>query len=311
MCTALSFHGLFGRTLDLEWSLDEQVVVTPRHFPLPMRHLPGLNDHYAIIGMAHVEAGSPLYYDGMNEHGLAMAGLNFPHSAHYPPLCPGRNNVAPFELIPWVLAQCADLTQARQLLAGANVAAVDFSPQLPRTPMHWLISDRTGRCLAVEPLEGGLHLSDNPVGVLTNEPELSIQLLRLNEYMSLSPLPPENRFSSRLPLSPHSRGTGALGLPGDFSSPSRFVRAAFLAHNARPGTGEATINQFFHIMDSVAVVEGCVRVSDGDVRTIYTSCCDTQQLVYHYTTYENRAITAIPLRAADGSELVCHPLIRP
>ncbi len=310
MCTAIAFHGLFGRTLDLEWSLNEQVTVTPRHFPLPMRHLPTLDRHYAFMGMAHVEAGFPLYYDGMNEHGLAMAGLNFPHSAYYPPLHPGQVNLAPFELIPWVLAQCTNIQQARQLLSGVNIAALDFSPHLPRTPMHWLIADREGRCLAVEPLRSGLQLTDNPAGVLTNEPRLSVQLLELSKYMSLSPLPPENRLAPHLTLTPNSRGMGAVGLPGDFSSPSRFVRAVFLTQNARPGAGDTAVNQFFHIMDSVAVVEGCVRVADGDVRTVYTSCCDTGALVYRWTTYENRCISALPLHQLDGTQIICHP-IRP
>lgn len=310
MCTALSFHGLFGRTLDLEWSLNETVTLTPRSFPLPLCRLPALAHHHAILGMAHVEQGYPLYYDAVNEHGLAMAGLNFPHSAFYPAPTSRRGCVAPYELIPFVLAQCADVRQARQLLSRLDVAALDFSPQLPRTPMHWLICDRSGACLAVEPVREGLQLYDDPVGVLTNEPPLPVQLLRLNDYMALSPLPPQNRLSPHLELTPYSRGAGALGLPGDFSSSSRFVRAAFLSHNARPGTDTETLTQFFHILDSLCVVDGCVQVPEGCVRTVYTSCCDLRYPAYSYTTYENRQICRVRLSCPEGRELTSLPIGR-
>ena len=121
MCTALSFHGLFGRTLDLEWSLNEQVTITPRHFPLALRRLPGLDSHYAFIGMAHVEEGFPLYYDGINEHGLAIAGLNFPHSAKYQPQIPGKDNIAAFEVIPWLRGDCRTVSDARRKLENSNM----------------------------------------------------------------------------------------------------------------------------------------------------------------------------------------------
>ena len=307
MCTALAFHGLFGRTLDLEWSLNETVTLTPRDFPIRLCRLPAPEHHHAILGMAHVSDGYPLYYDAVNEHGLAMAGLNFPHSAFYPPARADRSCVAPYELIGFVLGQCTDTAQARDLLAGVEVAALDFSPQLKRTPMHWLICDRSGSCLAVEPTRDGLQLTDDPVGVLANEPLLPIHLLRLRDYMHLSPQQPENRMAPGLELTPYSRGAGALGLPGDFSSPSRFVRTAFLSRNAVPAEGEERLSQFFHIMDSVCVVDGSVQVPEGRVRTVYTSCCDLNEPAYCFITYKNRQITRVRLACPEGRELVCWP----
>lgn len=308
MCTALAYGRLFGRTFDLEHSYHEQVVVVPRRFPLSFHLMPPSSTHHAIIGMAHVEESTPLFYDAVNEAGLAMAALNFPFSAAYSPVKDGFDNVAPFELIPWVLGRCSTVEQARQLLECVNVTGMDFSPRLPSTPLHWFIAD-SNQALVAEPLSDGLHLYNDPVGVLTNEPPFPIQLSRLSDYLSLSAQPPENRFSTVLSLAARSRGMGAMGLPGDWSSQSRFVRAAFTAHNS---STPADVTQFFHLMSTVEVPRGCVRLEDGkEVISIYTSCCDLASGVYHYTTYENRQITTVDMHRhdSDGSDLICYPLV--
>jgi len=308
MCTALTCGPLFGRTLDLEYSYAEQVVILPRRFPLSFRCQPTLPRHYAMIGMAHVAQGQPLFYDAVNEHGLAMAALNFPRSAVYLPPKEGGVNLAPFELMSRVLGQCADALQARQLLEQVNVIKADFSPDLPSTPLHWIVADRR-HCFVAEPTADGLHLYDDPVGVLTNAPPFPMQLDRLNDCLHLSAAPLVNRFAPHLPLAPYSRGMGALGLPGDWSSPSRFVRAAFAAHNA---SAPMDVTQFFHLMACVEVPRGCVRLEDGtEVISVYTSCCDMDTGVYHYVTYGNRQICAVELsrRDLDSDRLSCYPLI--
>ena len=307
MCTALALGSLFGRTLDLEYSYQEQVVVVPRRFPLSFRMEAPLPGHHAIIGMAHPEQNYPLFYDGMNENGLAMASLNFPLSAVYHEAKNGRSNLAPFELIPWVLGQCSSVAQARRLLEKVNVAGLDFSPDLPSTPLHWLVADRE-QAITVESMADGLHIHENPVSVLTNEPPFPFQLSRLNDFRGLSAAPSANRFSS-LPLTEYSRGMGALGLPGDWSSQSRFVRCVFAAHNS---SQPADITQFFHIMSTVEVPRGSVRLESGkEVISVYTSCCDLSSGVYHYTTYENRQITAVDMHRCDldESSLCCYPLV--
>ena len=308
MCTALTCGPLFGRTLDLECSYGEQVVILPRCFPLSFRRQPLLPRHHAIIGMAHVAQGQPLFYDAVNEHGLAMAALNFPRSAVYLPPKEGAVNLASFELMSLVLGRCADAAQARHLLEQVNVVNADFSPDLPSTPLHWMVADREG-CFVAEPTAQGLRLYDDPVGVLTNEPPLPMQLNRLNDYLHLSSAPPANRFAPHLPLAPYSRGMGALGLPGDWSSPSRFVRAAFAAHNS---AGPMNAAQFFHLMACVEVPRGCVRLEGGkEVISVYTSCCDLTRGVYHYVTYENRQICAVDLHRYDleGDSISCCPLV--
>ena len=200
MCTAATYKTkcfYFGRNLDYERGFGEQVVITPRLFPLPMRHLPDLTRHYAMIGMASVQDGYPLYYDAVNEKGLCMAGLNFVRSAVYGPCAPGKANVAQFELIPWLLGRCATAAEARDLLAESRITDDAFLPGLPPARLHWLLADRE-QCFAVEQTAEGLRVYEDPAGVLTNEPPFPMQLFRLNDYAQLSPQPPENRFSPAL-----------------------------------------------------------------------------------------------------------------
>lgn len=316
MCTAVTYrtkNHYFGRNLDLEYSYHETVTITPRAFPLPFRRMPALSRHYAMIGMACVAEGYPLYYDAVNEAGLGMAALNFPENAQYRPPAEELDNITPFELIPWLLGQCASCAQARRLLTRLSLLALPFSQTLPLSPLHWMIADRDG-ALTVECTRAGLTVFDNPVGVLTNNPAFDDHLRSLSNYMALSPDPPVNRFSSQLSLKPYSRGMGAMGLPGDLSSPSRFVRAAFTRLNSVSGDSEAeSVSQFFHILGSVEQQRGCVRLGEGNYEiTVYSSCCNTDLGIYYYTTYDNRQITGVDMHRADleGSTLISCPLIQ-
>ena len=287
MCTAVAYKTkdfYFGRTLDYEFSYGEQIAVTPRNFPLPFRHKGTLDRHYAIIGMAHIAQNYPLYYDAVNEKGLAMAGLNFVGFAKYNPYTQGKDNIANFEFIPWILAQCATVFQAKALLAKINLTDDAFSHQLPPAQLHWIIADRD-EAIAVESVAEGLRIYPNPVGVLTNNPPFPYQLMNLNNYINLTSKPAENRFSTTLCLEKTSRGMGAIGLPGDWSSSSRFVRAAFVKENA---ANEKSVEHFFAIMSQVRVPKGCMILEDGEYEyTRYTSCMDFENGVYYYKGYDD------------------------
>lgn len=315
MCTAISFLShdhYFGRNLDLEYGYREQVTIVPRNFPLPFRTQPTLERHYAIIGMAHVAEGYPLYYDAINETGLGMAGLNFPGFAHYNRPCEGTDNISSFEFIPWILGRCATLKEARDLLANINLADIPFSDQFPLAPLHWIIADSSG-AITVESTQEGLSVYENPVGILTNNPPFPYHMTNLAQYMALSPGVPENRFAPGVELYPFSRGMGAIGLPGDLSSPSRFVRAAFTKENSCCGsTEEEQVRQFFHILGAVSMVRGSLRLEGEKLElTRYTCCCNTRRGIYYYTTYENSRITAVDLHKEDldGSCLIAYPLL--
>jgi choloylglycine hydrolase len=315
MCTAVSFHGkdhYFGRNLDLEYSYREEVVVTPRNYPVRFRRMCEMAHHFALIGMAMIADGFPLYYEATNECGLSMAGLNFPGNAYYPPENADKVNVAPFELIPWLLGQCSTVEEVRALLRRVNPVRIDFSAALPLSPLHWMISDRE-ESIVVEPMQDGLRIYDNPVDVMTNNPPFDYHLYHLQNYMHLTIGDPDGHFVPDRMARPYSRGMGAIGLPGDLSSASRFVRAVFTARNAVPGETETeSVSQFFHILESVSQTLGCVQVGEKLEQTVYSCCCNTDRGIYYYTTYFNRQITAIDLHRTDlnGSLLRAYPLVK-
>ena len=314
MCTAVSYKTkdhYFGRNLDYEFSYNETVTVTPRGYPFAFRAAPPLKTHYALIGMAFVQNGYPLYYDATNEKGLSMAGLNFPGNAAYLPKAANKDNITPFEFIPWILGQCATVKEAREKLARLNLLNEDFTAELKLSPLHWLLSDKE-ESVVVEPLKDGLKVYDNPVGVLTNNPTFDFHLLNLSNYMGLTRDEPTSRFAEQFTLTPYSRGMGAIGLPGDLSSASRFVKAAFTKLNSLAGPSESeSLAQFFHILGSVAQQKGCCKVAHGYEYTIYSSCCNTDTGVYYYTTYENSQITGVDMHKEnlDGTALVSYPLV--
>ena len=314
MCTSISFltkEHYFGRTLDNDFSFGEKVTITPRNYSFTFLNGRKLSSHYAIIGMAYVCENYPLYYDAMNEKGLCMAGLNFVGNAAYRELSRNKDNVAVFEFIPWILSQCATVAEARERIGRINLTGDAFSAQLPPASLHWIIADRE-EAITVESTKAGIHIYDNPVGALTNNPPFDQQMFRLNDYMHLSRKDPQNRFPKELGLSCYSRGMGALGLPGDLSSQSRFVRVAFVKLNSVSGDSEAeSVSQFFHIMDTVKQVRGCCDLCEGRYEiTQYTSCCNADKGIYYYTTYQNRGISAVDMHSEnlDSEALICYPL---
>lgn len=302
MCTSISFktkNHYFGRTLDLELSYNESVVITAREFPLIFRHHKAIDKHFAIIGMATVSNGLPLYYDATNEVGLSMAGLNFPNKAVYHCYDDEKNNICPFELIPWILSTCETVSEVRKLLENVNIINEDFSHQYKNTPLHWIVSDKT-ESITLECVQEGIKIYYNPIGILTNCPDFPTQMFNLNNYMSLSADEPTTSFSNSLEFSKYSRGMGALGLPGDNSSMSRFVRVAFTKLNSVCGENEEdSITQFFNILSTVNQVQGTVRVNGKYVKTVYTSCCNTDKVIYYYKTYNNSQINAVNIHNED------------
>lgn len=315
MCTAATYKTkdfYFGRTLDYEFSYGDEVVVTPRNYPFSFRDAGEMQSHYAIIGMAFVTQNTPLYYDAMNEKGLCMAGLNFVGNAVYRKPESGKDNVAQFEFIAWILGQCADVKAARAKLQNLNLTDTPFSAELPVAQLHWILADRN-EAITVESVKDGLKIYENPVGVLTNNPPFPEQMFRLNDYMHLSPKSPENHFAESLPLYTYSRGMGAMGLPGDLSSQSRFVRVAFTKMHAVSGDSESeSVSQFFHILGSVDQQRGCCDVGEGKYEiTIYTSCCNADKGIYYYNTYENHQISGVDMHKEnlDGTALVRYPLV--
>lgn len=309
MCTAISHLGkshYFGRNLDLEYTFTEQVVVTPRNYPFHFRSGAVMHHHFAMIGMATVSDNYPLYYEATNECGLSIAALNFPGNAVYLPKAANRDNIAPFELIPWILCQCKNVVEARNLLKSVNIWHLPFSRAYPLSPLHWMVSDKDSS-IVVEPIADGLHVYENPLGVLTNNPPFPYHLQHISNYMHLQPSEPTIHFAAKT-AKYYSNGMGAIGLPGDFSSASRFIRAAFIKENSI--SKEDDIAQFFHILGSVAMPRGSVKIKGKDEITQYSCCCDTHKGIYYYASYSNRRIQAVHMRNCPllCNQLFCYPL---
>ncbi|MBE6500920.1 MAG: choloylglycine hydrolase family protein [Methanobrevibacter thaueri] len=314
MCTASNYitdDHYFGRNFDYEISYNERVTITPRNFEFEFRKIDSIKNHYAIIGIAAGIDGYPLYYDACNEKGLAIAGLNFAGNAVYREFEEDMVNITPFELIPYLLGTCSSVAEARDALGKINLVNINFADELPLSPLHWMISDEI-EAIVVEPLADGLKVYDNPVGVLTNNPPFDKQLFYLNNYRGLSNKNPENTFG--VDLEEYSRGMGAIGLPGDLSSASRFAKVAFTRANSYSDSDEASsVGQFFHILGSVEQQNGCTFIDDPDLYeyTIYTSCYNTNKAILYYRTYHNSQITAVDLNSEDldSSELINYLLI--
>ena len=316
MCTAVTYKTndfYFGRTLDYEYSYMEEVTITPRNYQFKFNEKEAINTHYAIIGMAYVAEDYPLYYEAINEKGLGISGLNFVGNAHYNEPIEGKDNIAQFEFIPWILSQCETVKEAKKLIEKINITKTPFNKQLPLAQLHWIIADQN-ESITVESVQEGIKIYKNPVGVLTNNPTFDKQLFALNNYINLSNKTPENKFAENLELNRYSRGMGAIGLPGDLSSQSRFVRASFVKMNSVSAEGEnESVSQFFHILNSVDQQRGCCQLEDGKYEiTIYTSCCNASKGIYYYTTYDNHQITAVDMHKEDlnMNKLIRYPLIK-
>lgn len=316
MCTAVTLmtkDHYFGRTFDWEVSYGEKIAVTPRNVPLYFRQKPTLQHHLALLGIAVVTENTALYYDAINETGLGMAGLNFPEHADYKEMAEGKDNITPFELIPWILGQCKTMAEARRLLERINLVNISFSKQYPLSPLHWILTD--GReTLTIESVREGLKIYENPVGVLTNNPPFPMQLFYLSHFMQLTREEPRNSFAEGLSLRPYSRGMGAMGLPGDLSSASRFVRTAFVKGNSMCGTSEGeSVSQFFHVLGAAEQQRGCVQLGQDIYEvSIYTSCCNLDRGKYYYKTYDNSTVYCVDMHREnlEGRELIVYELQR-
>ena len=316
MCTASNYitkKHYFGRNFDYEISYNEKVTITPRNYKFDFKLIDSIESHYAIIGIAAGVDDYPLYYDACNEKGLSIAGLNFAGNAKYLDEKKGMINITPFEFIPYLLSNFSSVNEVKEALKNINLVNINFSEEFPLSPLHWMISDKNN-AIVVEPMDDGLKVYDNHVGVLTNNPTFDKQLFTLNDYRRLSNKNPDNTFSDSIDLDEYSRGMGAIGLPGDLSSSSRFAKAAFTRANSYSGDNEEeSVSQFFHILASVEQQKGCTFISDPDLYeyTIYASCYNTEDGILYYKSYNNSQITAVKLmnENLDSSELIDYKLV--
>lgn len=316
MCTSIIFSPrdhYFGRNLDLEVTFGQQVVITPRDYVFKFRDMPEIDHHYAMVGIALNADSYPLYFDAANEKGLGMVGLNYPDNAIYYDVKEGKDNIASFEFIPWILGQAATVAEAKKLLSTINITKKNFSDKMQASPLHWIIADKTGVSIVVETDADGMHVYDNPVGCLTNNPQFPKQLSNLNNYQDVSPAMPKNNFSSKIKMDGYSRGLGSRNLPGGMDAESRFVRVAFNKFNAPVAdTEEENIDTYFHILHSVEQQKGLDQVGpDAFEYTIYSDGTNLDKGIFYYTTYTDKQIKVVDMNKEnlDSKDLITFDML--
>lgn len=313
MCTCIAYKNsnfYFGRNLDLEYAFGQEVCICPSNYVFKFNNGEIIDKHYAMIGVASKNDGFPLYAEATNEKGLSIAGLNFPNNAHYFDIIDDKLNLAPYEFMVYILAKCQSIKEARPYLEKLNIANIPYM-NFGLSPLHFILADRD-ECLTIEQTSDGLHIYDNPYGVLTNNPPFPYHLANLNNYANLSNKNVGGTFKDTLDLKFFAEGMGAIGLPGDYSSTSRFIKTCFVKSNTicEPNE-ESEVSAFFRILDSVSMPRGSVIAKSGlpDI-TFYTSCMNVDKGIYYYKTYDSQTISAINMFKEDleSDKLIFYPL---
>lgn len=302
--------------MDLFYNFDQRLIKLPKRCRIDLRFVGSIAEHYSMVGMGTCADGCklPLYADAMNSYGLCMAGLDFPENAVYAKSTVAeKENVAAFELIPWVLGSCKTVDEAEALLLRTNIIGEPVNDTVGVAPLHWMIADRW-RSLVVESVEDGVKLYSNRFNALTNNPDFRFHCENMRQYASLSADAPGGKLGDALELSPFSYGFGALGLRGDASSASRFVKAAFLTHfcgDLKLDNEYQRVLQCFRILNSLAMVKGSVITPDGrEDTTIYSACMSPESGKYYFSAYFDARIYSVemPSDSCEADTLIELPL---
>ncbi|MGL5415385.1 MAG: choloylglycine hydrolase [Clostridium sp.] len=317
MCTALTLktkenEHLFGRNMDIEYEFGQSVGIVPRGF----KYLNSVTKEeertkYAVMGMMTVMENHPMLADGMNEKGLAVAGLNFPTYAYYETeSVAGKTNISVYDVMFWIVSNFASLDEVRKEALNLNIMNIPFNEKTPTPTLHWIVTDKSGESIVIEKTKEGIKVFENKVGVLTNSPTFDWHETNLRQYIGLYANQVAKETWSDQELPALGQGTGCVGLPGDFTPASRFIRAAFLRHFALANDSDSmAVNEFFHILNNVAMVRGSVRTPERSDITIYTSCMNLEKGIYYYNTYNNNSLNAVNMNKEklDGDELILFP----
>ncbi len=313
MCTGVRFNDnagnmYFGRNLDWSVGYGQKVVITPRGYKYKSAFLGEMTNSPALIGMGIVVDNIPLYFDCANEHGLAIAGLNFPgYAAYEKDAVEGKTNVAAYEFPLWVALNFTSVDEAEKALKNVAIVAKPVNEQYPVSELHWIIGDAK-RSIVVEYTANGMEIFENEVDILTNQPGYGWHKENLRNYMNLFPQMPKEVRWDKAKLTAFGSGSLMRGLPGDYYSPSRFVRVAYLnTHYPIKTTEEENVSRLFHTLTGVAMIDGAAAMADGNFeKTIYTGGYSSATQTYYYSTYENPTINSVAMKDQnlDSVELI-------
>ena len=302
MCTAINVKlkdTYFGRNLDLDYFIDAKVIIVPRNYKIDFKKENSIYSHYAMMGVGIVIDNYPLFADVINEKGLSIAGLNFPFNAKYYEYDEHKKNLATYELVLYLLATCKNIKEVKRELKNINVLNEDFSPSVKLTPLHFLISD-TETSIVLETTKEGMKIYDNKFNILTNNPPFDYQIDYLSNFNNLTNISKDPKTISLSSQLFYSNGSGGYGLPGDYSSASRFIKANFVKSYLVPSNEELeNVRSFFSVLDSVYMPYGSIKTPIGYEHTLYTTCYNSTRSILYYKTYENPNINEIILSKYD------------
>lgn len=313
MCTGIRFNDsngnmFFGRNLDWSTGYGQRIVVTPKGYKYHSAFLGDLTPKFALIGMGIVEENTPLYFDCGNEAGLAIAGLNFPGYAQYEKdAVEGKTNISAYEFPLWVAMNFSTVDEVEAALANVAIISKPINEKYPVSLLHWIIGDKT-RSIVVEYTSAGMQIFHNDVDVLTNQPGYAWHKENLRNYMNLTSPQPEKVTWGKAEMTAFGSGSLMRGLPGDYYSPSRFVRVAYLnTHYPAKTSEEENISRLFHTLAGVAMIDGAAAMASGDFeKTVYTGGYSAATKTYYWNTYEDPAIKKSTLSDYDinSNELI-------
>lgn len=316
MCTAVRFtskdgHMYWGRNLDWSTGYGQFPIVMPKGFSV-QQHFGGTEPAaHAAIGMGIEHDGYPLFFDCGNDAGLAVGGLNFPGYARFEPEpVAGKVNVAAYEVPVWVAANFATVDDVEEALADVAIIDAGIAPSLPVAPLHWHIADGK-RSIVVEYQADGMHVHDDPVDVLTNQPPFGWHVENLRNYLCCDDGWPKDARWGEATLAPFGAGAAMRGIPGDAYPTSRFVKAAFInAFHPQKEAEADNVMRMFHTLGNVSFVEGCARAADGSFdKTLFTDCFSAASGTYYFNTYDDLAIRCA--RLSDHVDADPSALVRP
>lgn len=302
MCTAINVKlndTYFGRNLDLDYKFDANIIIVPRNYTIRFKKEDSITSHYAMMGVGIIVDDYPLYADAMNEKGLSIAGLSFPFNATYYEYKADKKNFAVYELVLYLLAKCKTVQEVKEELKDINILKEDFSLHIKLTPLHFLVSDANSS-IVIESLKDGLHVYDNKFNILTNNPPFKYQEDYLSSFDKLTNQSIDPNTISHSSQLFYSCGSGGYGLPGDYSSASRFIKARFVMNYLVPSNDELdNVKSFFSVLNSVEMPYGSIKTNSGFEFTKYTTCYNTCRGILYYKTYENPNINEILLNTYD------------
>ncbi len=270
MCTAITLHSnqgenFFGRTMDFSYPIEPGLYVIPRNYEWYSLITMKKNiNHYSFISIGQETDGMLGFFDGVNEQGFAAAVLYFEGYANYDLPIEDKEQIASLDFLHYILGRCGSVDDLKALLENISIVGIADPVTQKAAPLHWMATDRNGKCVVIEQTKNGLEIINNPIGVMANSPDFNWHMTNLRNYMDVSTTQQKEVKWGNVSLTPFGQGTGTIQLPGGFTSPERFVRTAFLkTHVEVPENRSDAIMTCFHIMNSVFIPKGIVLTNRG------------------------------------------------